>query len=176
MIRTIKIAQWNANGLQNHKLELESFLKENEIDIMLICETHLTSKHNFRLYGYSLHINNHPDDKPCGGTAIAIKNRIRYQILPNYQTRSIQYSAIKITEWHSTLTLVSVYCPPRYGIKASEFEKFFNNFQSSFLMAGDFNAKSPFWGSRLTSPKGKQLLQAIRRRNLHCTSGGSPTY
>jgi exonuclease III len=40
----LRIAQWNANGLQNHKEELIIFLKQNYIDIVLISETHFTYK------------------------------------------------------------------------------------------------------------------------------------
>lgn len=175
-MNNLKIVQWNANGLHNHKLELELYLNTNNIDIMLICETHLTSKHNFKIFGYTCYANNHPEDKPCGGTAILIKSRISHQPLPNKQTKHLQYTAIRLTEQQQKLTIISVYCPPKYAVKTQHFENFFNTFDSKFLMAGDFNAKSPVWGSRLTSPKGKQLLQAIRKQNLNCTSGGSPTY
>lgn len=43
-------------------------------------------------------------------------------------------------------------------------------------MAGDFNAKSPQWGSRLTTLRGKQLLKAARKINLDCLFAGTPTY
>ncbi len=176
MTDTIKIAQWNANGIANHKKELELFLKTNEIDIMLISETHLTTKNKFRIFGYSCHANNHPDDKPCGGTAIIVKNRLRHHSLPNSQTRSFQYTAIQLTESKPGITIIATYCPPKYTLKQEHFTKMFNSFGNRFLMAGDFNAKSPQWGSRLTSPRGKQLLQTTRRLNLHCISHGSPTY
>lgn len=45
-----------------------------------------------------------------------------------------------------------------------------------FLAAGDYNAKSPQWGSRITTPKGKILLQTIYKNNLRALSGGKPTY
>lgn len=73
MTTKIKIAQWNSNGIANYKNELELFLKSREIVIMLISETHLTLISNFKIHGYTSHANNHPDDKPCGGTAILIK-------------------------------------------------------------------------------------------------------
>lgn len=41
-MKSLFIVQWNANGTQQHKNELELFLKNHNIDIMLIAETHLT--------------------------------------------------------------------------------------------------------------------------------------
>ena len=40
----MRIALWNANGLAQHKFELELFLKQQQIDVMLISETHFTDK------------------------------------------------------------------------------------------------------------------------------------
>lgn len=63
-MRKITIAHWNANGILKHKLELETFLHTNSIDIMLLSETHLNSKNFFKIYGYTCYSNNHPEDKP----------------------------------------------------------------------------------------------------------------
>jgi exonuclease III len=74
--KILKIAQWNANGLQQHKDEVVLFLKQNQIDILLINETHFTSKNYFSIPGYGLCRTNHPDRTAHGGTAIIIKNTI----------------------------------------------------------------------------------------------------
>ena len=44
MTTPLRIVLWNANGLSNHKLELQTFLDMNKIDIALISETHFTSR------------------------------------------------------------------------------------------------------------------------------------
>ena len=48
------IAQWNAEGLQKKKPELQNFLKSKKIDIICIQETHLTDAHRFFIRGYEL--------------------------------------------------------------------------------------------------------------------------
>ena len=40
MATLLRVVVWNANGLSNHKLELQTFLDMHKIDIALICETH----------------------------------------------------------------------------------------------------------------------------------------
>ena len=61
-------------------------------------------------------------------------------------------------------------------MQSEHFDRFFNRFTGTTIIAGDFNAKSPLWGSRLTSPKGRQLVQAINKQNLRTFTGGTPTY
>lgn len=73
------IAEWNANGISNHLNEIKLFLNLYNIDIFLICETHLTSKSFLRINGYDAIIANHPDDKAHGGAAILIKQNIKYE-------------------------------------------------------------------------------------------------
>ena len=87
---------------------------------MLLAETHLTSKNLFKIYGYTCYNNNHPEDKSCGGTAILIKNRIKHFPLYIKQSKSIQYTAIRITETCQEMDVVAVYCPPKYNIKSDE--------------------------------------------------------
>ena len=40
MTKFLRVAQWNANGLHPHIEEVKLFLKHNNIDVMLISETH----------------------------------------------------------------------------------------------------------------------------------------
>ena len=49
----MRIALWNANGLAQHKFELELFLKQQQIDMMLISETHFTDKNYLKIHGYN---------------------------------------------------------------------------------------------------------------------------
>jgi exonuclease III len=44
MAKFLMIALWNANGLAQHKDEIQLFLRHNKIDILLISETHFTTK------------------------------------------------------------------------------------------------------------------------------------
>lgn len=175
-MNTIILGQWNANGISQHKLELETFLSRHNIDIMLISETHLTSKSNFKMFGYKCYSTNHPDDKPRGGTAVLIKNRILHHQLSNTSRPNLQATTIALEEWTGTLTISSIYCPPNQKVTELEFNQLFNSLGNRFVAAGDYNAKSPQWGSRITTPKGKSLLKSINSNNLNALSGGKPTH
>jgi exonuclease III len=94
--KILRIAQWNANGLQQHKEELTVFLKQNLIDIMLISETHFTTKTYFYIPGYRLCHTNHPDVTAHGGTAILVKDTIMFYELLKYEEQAIQATSIKV--------------------------------------------------------------------------------
>lgn len=49
---TLHIALWNANGLCQHRQEVEVFLRTNNIDILLVSESHFTDKSYFKVSGY----------------------------------------------------------------------------------------------------------------------------
>ena len=48
----LRLAHWNAEGVRQKKRELQNFLKQNDIDVCTIQETHLTENHRFYVRGY----------------------------------------------------------------------------------------------------------------------------
>ena len=54
------------------------FLIQNLIDIMLISETHFTTKTYFYIPGYKVCHTNHPDGSAHGGTAILAKDTVMF--------------------------------------------------------------------------------------------------
>ena len=153
----LKICFWNANGLNQHKAEVSHFINENNIDVLLISETHLTNKYNFHIPGFIFHPTNHPDGKAHGGTGILIRNRIKHYTLEKFSKNYLQATSICLECGVGDLTLSSIYCPPRFSVIKEQFEEFFNTLGDRFLACGDYNAKHTYWGSRLMNPKGRQL-------------------
>ena len=48
MANPLRVVIWNASGISNHKLELQTFLEMHKIDIAFISETHFTSRKVFK--------------------------------------------------------------------------------------------------------------------------------
>lgn len=82
--KSILVLLFNANGLKNHLLELQSVLNNKRIDIALITETHFTSFSHMHIPGYRLHKTNHPDNTAHGCVAILVKSTILHQSLPSF--------------------------------------------------------------------------------------------
>jgi hypothetical protein len=176
MTTFLRIAQWNANGLQHHQEELKIFLKANNVDILLISETHFTDKNYFKIPTYKTYSTNHPDGKAHGGTAIIVKETIGHYPLQKYEEAHIQATAISLTALPYPCTVAAVYCPPRHNLKKIHYETFFQTLGKTFIAGGDYNSKHTYWGSRLSTTKGRELLATITDNNYSYISTGTPTY
>ena len=74
------------------------------------------------------------------------------------------------------ITLASVCCPPRYSIKLEQYEENFETLGNVFIAGGDYNANHTVWGSRLVSPKGRSLFNAMKTFKFNHVFSGSPMY
>ena len=98
--------------MQNHKEEIKLFLKQNFINILLISDTHFTTKNYFSIPRYKLYYTNHPDGTEHGSTAILIKETIKHYELLKYEEDSIQAMSIKVKGFPNETTITAIYCPP----------------------------------------------------------------
>lgn len=175
-IKFLTIAFWNANGLAQHSTEVKSFLNERKIDILLISETHFTSKNYLSVPNFKFYHVMHPDGTAHGGSAILIRDNIKHQEGQHFRTKEIQATNVVIEDRSGPITISSIYSPPRHTIKKEHYDSFFLSLGHRFLACGDYNAKHLAWGSRLITPKGRQLLSSINNLSLNITSPFSPTY
>jgi hypothetical protein len=176
MPQLLKITIWNANGLCQHAQEIRYFLQNNNVDILLISETHFTQKSYVKIPKYKVYHTNHPDGTAHGGTAIIIKTNIKHHQQESYSTESLQATTITIEESVTTLNISAVYSPPKFNLKKEDYSKYFKTLGNRFLAGGDFNAKHQFWGSRITRSEGRQMLAAIQENNMGLLTTGEPTY
>lgn len=174
MQRLLRIAVWNANGLPQHLHEIKTYLIDKDIDVFLISESHLTDRNYLKIPKYSIYHTTHPENKARGGSAVIIKNSIKHHELAKFSTKKIQATGIVVEDWNGPF---AIYCPPNLNIQKEDFQEYFDTIGQRFIVGGDFNAKHPHWGSRLTNPRGRQLHQVMQNSNLlHTISTGHSTY
>lgn len=176
MAKSLRIAAWNANGLSNHIQEIILFLEMNKIDILLISESHATERTLIKIPHYNIYFANHPDGNAHAGSAVIIKNNVQHTLLKPYLTDKIQSCIVRVNVLPRPLSVAAIYSPPRHTISTEEYKDFFTTCGGQFIIAGDWNSKHTAWGSRLISPKGRNLLHAIQQLNLEYLSTGVPTY
>jgi exonuclease III len=155
MAKFLRIAQWNANGLVQHKDEVQLFLQQNKIDTLLVSETHFTTKTHFRIPQYHTYYTNHPDGTAHAGTAILVKQKIQHYELSQYAPDLLQATSICVRTFPFEMTVSVVYSPPKYNLKKEQYKTFFNTLGPRFMAGGDFNSKHTAWGSRITTTKGR---------------------
>lgn len=163
---SLRIAIWNANGLTQRLEELELFLNTEKIDICLISETHFTSSSYVSIRRYTCYHTIHPAERARGGSAIFIRDNINHHEELKIEKESMQVTTVTVKfGHHNTCNISAIYCPPRYNLKKEDYINLFQKLGSNFIIGGDFNAKNTFWGSRLTSPKGKEFIAAGQYSN-----------
>ncbi|KAL7299034.1 hypothetical protein TKK_0008129 [Trichogramma kaykai] len=135
---------------------------------MLVSETHFTNKSHFSMPNYMFYHTNHPDETAHGGSAIIIKTQIKHHAAEEYRQEYLQATTVVIDDWTGPLAVSAIYCPPKHAIDHTLFESFFSQLGHRFLSGGDWNAKHPWWGSRLRipTPRGRQLYEAIKNYNF----------
>lgn len=126
--------------------------------------------------GYNIYYTNHPDGTSHAGTAIIIKDNIRHHTLPNCQQVYLQATIISIDDWQGPLRVAAVYCPPRHRIDEQMFTCFFHTLGSRYVAGGDWNSKNTYWGSRLTTPRGRELKKSVDNNSLNVLTTGEPTH
>lgn len=172
----LKVAAWNSNGLQQRAPETKAFLYKNNIDVLLVSETHFTPKSYIKIPYYTIYDTKHPLGKAHGGTAVTIKNDIKHHLHSQTNQEHIQATTVTIQTNDNYFQISAVYVPPRHKMTPKIWEEYFQTLGDKFIAAGDFNAKHTLWGSRINTPRGRTLEQYIRNSNLNVLSAGKPTY
>jgi exonuclease III len=142
----------------------------------MITETHFTPNTNFKLYRFTTHVTNHPNNTAHVGTAIFVSSRIHHCLLPPYQEHAIQATNIQINVDSIPIILLSVYCPPNHNKSKNKFNSLFNILGNTFIVGGDFNAKHNTWGCRVENQICKTLFQTITDNHFSVISPPGPTY
>lgn len=176
MMKFLRIAAWNINGLSPNKHEVELFIKNNKIDILLISESHMTDERVIFIRGYNVYYTNHPDGTSHAGTAVIIKDTIKQHPLQNFKQAYLQATVVSIDDWQGPLSVAAVYSPPRHRVDEQMYSDFFNTLDGRYVVGGDWNAKNTFWGSRLTTTRGRELHKVIDSNALNILTTGEPTY
>lgn len=172
MLNTLKIAQLNANGLSQRSHEVTKFINLHKLDIVLISETHFTTRSYLRIPHYSIYSTEHPDGTAHGGTAVIITNSIKHNVYKQFRNEHIQATNVYTEDWSGPLAISAVYSPPRHTIKEEQYSAFFNALGNRFIAGGDNNAKHQQCRSRLATSKAVLLVKSIDKNKLNHLSTG----
>ena len=111
----LNILFWNCQGIRPKRKELELYLKENSIDIIVLNETFLNKKYSFKIPGYDT-IRNDRSTGRRGGVAFLVKhglviNKEYWNEDFNIITDNEALAIINLELSHNqSLILVTIYC------------------------------------------------------------------
>lgn len=126
---------WNANGLSQQTAKVKTFIQNQKADIMLISETHFTTRIYIKIPNYTIYDTQHPDGTAHGETAIIIKNGIKHHLLGHYNLEHLQATSVTIEYWIGLLTVAAAHCP-KHTVKAEQYRSCYATLGQRFLAGG----------------------------------------
>lgn len=152
--KDLKILNWNANGLNVNKVnDIKQLLKQKDLDILIISETHLTNaKKPHPIKGYKISHFNRVTAIRGGGVAIYHKSTLgAVEIEIDRNTFISELVGIKLIDGTSIFGLYA----PTNNLLIDEIEHFLNI--DKVIIAGDFNARHTDWHNRVNNRNGTVL-------------------
>lgn len=157
----LKLLNWNARSVVRKKLELLDFCLREEVDILVLTETHLQPKVSFSL-PYFKTVRLDRTEGVGGGVAIAIRSNISARVLPHFRTSLIEALGVEVELSGSKLIVIAAYCPKQCS---NDLKSTFNSdlskitrFRQKFIVAGDLNARHENWNNNIRNCNGKLLF------------------
>lgn len=178
-VKKLNIIEINVNSLikLNRRYDLCSFLNKYNPDLVLLNETKLNVRHKITFEDYNLIRNDRVNAKRGGGTAILIKNGIKYNNYTNKTINSFKFLEVCIIKLplpsNKTLYVISAYYPS--GNNCSHFKnEFLQLFESLnlqnpnflYILAGDLNCKHSDWGNTNCNTKGNLLKEWLSNNEI----------
>ena len=165
------IIQWNCRGLRANELQL--LLNDYDPAVVCLQETYLKDPNHVTFRNYNL-FNTLAvgDGRGIGGVTIIINNKCpSSQIHLKTNLRAV---AVSVT-LHRTISICSIYIPPRSKIVEKDLDEIVNQLPTPFLLLGDFNGHNFIWGSDVND-KGRIIENFINKNNLYIYNYKTPTY
>ena len=180
----LTFCHWNLGGLQTDnfakKYLLEAFLAVNDFDIVVLGETHLTSKideDDLEIDGYTNKRCDHPDDMSRGGIAVYYKSALSVLFKPEL-TKLTESLVFQVKVGNKKCFFTCVYRNPSKENnsieKIDEFSTELGNTLNKIkgknpyinLVIGDLNAKNSAWYGEITDYPGLLLADTTSLHGL----------
>lgn len=159
----LKFIQVNINSLVSRvkRHELAEFISKHKPHIIMLSETHLKTQHIVNIDGYKLFRVDRTESK-CGGVAIAIVDWIECEYVDLKSVKcSLECCAIRVKmNNNQNLYVCAIYRKPSTKIETSDLNSIFDiEKEAKFIVGGDFNAKSPYWGGTTWCTNGREIYE-----------------
>ena len=105
------IANWNAEGMRQKKLEFEQFLQKNNIDVCCRQETHFNNSFRFHIGGSEVYRNDRKD-RPKGRVATLVRNKIPSVEISLSHDSGTEYVGVKLILGGKDLYVYTIYSQP----------------------------------------------------------------
>jgi hypothetical protein len=149
-LKTMKILQLNIRIINTSKFLLRDHIKDNNIDVACLTETWQIGNDNsiLNLTGLKPEFKNRSSGTKGGGAAILLSPNVKAVRRKDLEVDDLEAVFVEATVNGKATVIGSVYIPPghAHGDKITILDGILNAIpNSSLLITGDFNARSPSW-------------------------------
>lgn len=162
----IHVMHWNCQGITTNSAitQLENFIRNKNIDVVLLNETFLKPHHKIKIGGFKIYRRDRISHG--GGVLMAVRNTIDHCLLPFDRTDHIENLSISISVNQKTVILTSAYSP-RYTTKFSNDISVLTSKTKEFFIFGDFNALHTSWNCSSNNSAGKVLYNRQNQSDVY---------
>ena len=169
---TNSVIQWNCRGLRPNFDELSIRIVKHNPLVVCLQETFLKDTDNITVRGFNpYHKCQETENRASGGVSILVNENVPQSIV------TLNKMAVNVTA-HKTITLCSVYLPPRnhFNFNPKDLHSVIDQLPSPFILMGDFNGHHTLWGCGDVNNRGQQLEDLILKNDLILLNNKSHTY
>jgi hypothetical protein len=137
-------------------------------------ETHLKAHERFFILNFHLYrTDRYPGRK--GGTAVAVRKGIPHNHVNLPTLVSVEVTGVCIPLAKSEVLLAAVYKSPGRAWSEADITELLS-FGPKSILAGDMNAKTPFWKSEVSNHSGEKLLHLFHVNQFEISAPECPTH
>jgi hypothetical protein len=177
---SLRILQWNADGIRSGLSELEERLQQMEIDVAVIQETKLRRNNATpKFEGYATIRHDRANEKQGGGLLSLVKNDLSYEAKPewNSEAQGTEWSRFRVRVGRQRwITITNVYIPPNRSGESDDLQLEQLTVSRDAFCAGDFNGHSPMWDAiQPEDARGALIADWMADNDLICCNELTPT-
>ncbi|XP_035210635.1 uncharacterized protein LOC118184981 [Stegodyphus dumicola] len=162
--KPIRIAIWNANGLLRRLDELREFLRNHDIDIAIITETHASKNRQFSIPNYCSYGCERVNSRG-GGVMLYVKQDYESHLIKQSREYGCELvTASVVLPIYGKINFSAFYNPPKNTLSDEILNSILPS-ETPTIVAGDFNAKHKSWKCRKSNKNGRVLHTYIIERN-----------
>lgn len=173
-INKIHVMHWNCQGITTNSAiaQIENFVRQNQIDIILLNETFLKPYHKFKIGGYTIYRRDRRSHG--GGVLIGIRESIDHSIMPYDKLAVTESLSISVSINGNPIIITSAYTP-HYNYKFREDLDTLTNRNNEYFIFGDFNAQHTSWNCPSNNSAGNVLYRYQNQSNFYVYHPPNPT-
>ena len=172
------ILQWNVNGLNANRDELKQLISQFNPFCIALNESRTDDPKKIidkSFKNYSLYYNK---NEPHLGNLILVRKDISF--VPVILNTSLNAIAIEFSKGCHKIRICSIYLSPNIVIHLPDLQSLSEQLSPihspcSYLILGDFNARSEYWHDSLNNSRGNKILDYLLHFDLEVLNEDHPT-